>query len=187
MAPGTFTYSWIQSHVPDWETQLLYNQSGTQPFAEPVGPQPEQIRLLAYLAIANGSKGIAYWSDRFLADSHLGRDRLLMTATINQEIEMLEPILGEVNETPQWIATKNPDVKAAVLRSPKGVLVLPVWLGKDSQFVPGQGASLAKLIDQRPAGARAACVRGRSCRARSAACRPSARSAAPRSSFPSSA
>jgi hypothetical protein len=157
MNPGTFTYSWIQSHVPDAETQLLYNQAGSQPFAEPVGPQPEQIRLLAYLAIANGSKGIAYWSDRFLADSHLGRDRLLMAATINQEIEMLEPILAEVNETPQWIATKNGEVKAAVLRSPKGVLVLPVWLGKDAQFVPGQEA-VAKLtinVPQVPASMRA--------------------------------
>ena len=144
MAPGTFTFSWIQTHIPDWETQLLYNQNGNQPFTEPVGPQPEQIRLLVYSAIGNGAKGIALWSDRFLADSHMGRDRLLMAATINQEIEMLEPILSEVTEAPQWIDTKTPDVKAAVLRTPKGVLVLPIWLGKGAQFVPGQGA-VAKL------------------------------------------
>jgi hypothetical protein len=144
MNPGTFTYSWIQTHVPDWETQLLYNQPGSQPFAEPIGPQPEQIRLLVYSAIANGSKGISFWSDRFLADSHQGRDRLLMAATLNQEIEMLEPLLAEVNEPPQWIETKNKDVKAAILRSPKGILVLPIWLGKGAQFVPGQGA-VAKL------------------------------------------
>ncbi|HEX3314216.1 MAG TPA: hypothetical protein VHR72_04950, partial [Gemmataceae bacterium] len=157
MHQGTFTYSWIQTHVPDWETQLLYNQAANQPFAEPVGPQPEQIRLLVYSAIANGSKGIAFWSDRFLADSHLGRDRLLMAATINQEIEMLEPILAEVNEAPQWIDTKRPDVKAAILRSAKGVLVLPIWLGKGAQFVPGQ-AAVAKLtinVPQVPASMRA--------------------------------
>ena len=146
MNPGTFNFSWVQTHVPDWETQLLYNQPGSQPFAEPIGPQPEQIRLLVYSAIASGSKGIAFWSDRFMADSHQGRDRLLMAATINQELEMLEPILAEVNREDgvEWIDTKNTDVKAAVLRSPKAILVLPIWLGKGSQYVPGQGA-VAKL------------------------------------------
>src|SRR5262249_60083491 len=80
------------------------------------------------------------WSDRYLADSHQGRDRLLTMALLNQEMEMLEPLLVSVDQDPQWIDTSNPDVKAAVLRCPKGVLVLPMWLGTGAQFVPGQGA-----------------------------------------------
>jgi hypothetical protein len=142
--PGIYTWSWIQTHVPDWDAQLLYGQVGTQAFTEPIGPQPEQIRLLAYSAVAGGAKGIAFWSDRFLADSHMGRDRLLMCATINQELEMLEPILSGVNETPQWIDTRTPEIKAAILRSPKGIIALPMWHGGGAQFVPGQ-AAVAKL------------------------------------------
>ena len=41
-------------------------------------------------------------------------------------------------------ATK-PEVKAAVFRSPeRGVLVLPMWLGKGAQFVPGQCAAASR-------------------------------------------
>ena len=66
--PGAFTWTWIQTHLPDFNTQLLYGQSAASTFTVPIGPQPEQIRLLAYSAIASGNKGLAYWSDRFLAD-----------------------------------------------------------------------------------------------------------------------
>ena len=57
---------------------------------------------------------------------------------------MLEPILMSLDEPPQWIDTSVPEVKAAVLRTAKGALVLPIWLGKGSQYVPGQ-AAVAKL------------------------------------------
>ena len=141
--PGTFTWTWIQTQIPDWFTNLLYDRSGTAAFTEPVGPQPEQIRLLTYNALAAGCKGLGFWSDRFLADSHQGRDRLLCCALLNQELEMLEPFLVGVEES-QWVDTSSPDVKAAVLRSAKGIVVLPVWQGKGAQFVPGQ-AAVSKL------------------------------------------
>ena len=78
--PGSFTWTWIQTHVPDWTSELLYHQDPRAEFKEPIGPQPEQIRLLAYTALASGCRGLAYGSDRFLADSHQGRDRLLCCA-----------------------------------------------------------------------------------------------------------
>jgi hypothetical protein len=142
--PGTFTWTWIQTHMPDWFTNVLYERSSTAAFTEPVGPQPEQVRLLTYTALAAGCKGLGFWSDRFLADSHQGRDRLLCCAVLNQELEMLEPFLVSVDEAPQWIDTSVPAVKAAVMRTAKGVLVIPIWQGKGAQFVPGQ-AAVSKL------------------------------------------
>jgi hypothetical protein len=142
--PGIFTWTWIQTHLPDWYSELLYHQNALAEFREPVGPQPEQIRLLAYTALASGSKGLAYWSDRFLADSHQGRDRLLCCALLNQEMDMMEQMLVTVDDAPQWIDTSSIDIKAAVLRCNQGVLVIPIWQGKSSQLVPGQ-ASAAKL------------------------------------------
>lgn len=142
--PGIFTWTWIQTHLPDWYAELLYNQNAAAEFKEPVGPQPEQIRLLSYAALASGCKGLAYWSDRFLADSHQGRDRLLGCALLNQEMDMIEPMLVTAEDAPQWIDTSVVDVKAAVLRCNQGVLVIPIWQGKFSQFVPGQ-AAVAKL------------------------------------------
>ncbi len=133
-------WTWIQTHIPDWQTQVIYGKKSLEGFAEPIGPQPEQIRLLTYIGLATGCRGLAFSSDRFLADSHQGRDRLLMMAMLNQEIHMLEPLLLTLRETPSWIDTSNPHVKAAILRCEKGLLVLPIWLGDGAQYVPPQGA-----------------------------------------------
>jgi hypothetical protein len=138
---GRFTWTWIQTHLPDWYTTLVYDRPGAAGFAEPIGPQPEQIRLLTYCALAAGCKGLGFWSDRFLANTHQGRDRLLELALLNQELQMLEPLLLSVIRPPAWIDTSIPDVKAAVLRTEHGTLVLPMWLGAGAQFVPGQYAT----------------------------------------------
>jgi hypothetical protein len=137
MPPDTFCWTWIQTHLPDWFMTTAYQRT-TGRFTEPIGPQPEQIRLLAYTAVGAGYRGLGYWSDRFLADSHMGRDRLLTLALLNQEFRMLEPLLIAAKD-PQWIETSHPFVMAAVMRTDKAVLVLPIWMGPGSQFVPSQG------------------------------------------------
>jgi hypothetical protein len=139
-----YMWTWVQTHLPDWYTQLVYDRPSASAFQEPIGPQPEQIRLLTYTALAAGYHGLGFWSDRFLADSHQGRDRLLCLALLNMELQMLEPMLVSADE-PAWIDTSVKDVKAAVMRTAHGTLVLPLWMGADSQFVPPQGAS-SKLI-----------------------------------------
>jgi hypothetical protein len=153
--PNTFMWTWIQTHMPEWYTQLLYDRPATASFDEPIGPQAEHVRLLTYTALASGCRGLAFWSDRFLADSHQGRDRLLTCALLNLEMEMLEPLLvrsDDASET-EWVDTSSPDVKAAVLRSPLGIVVLPVWQGKFAQIVPGQAAlnKLSIVVPQVPA------------------------------------
>jgi hypothetical protein len=137
--PGTFLWTWVQTHLPDWYTTLVYDRPGSSTFSEPIGPQPEQVRLLTYIALASGCRGVGFWSDRFLADSHQGRDRLLGLALLNQELKMLEPLLVTA-EAPTWLPTFVPDVQAAVLRCERGVLVLPMWIDKGAQYVPGQSA-----------------------------------------------
>jgi hypothetical protein len=135
-----FFWTWIQTQAPDWYTTLVYERKGSDGFTEPVGPQPEQIRLLTYLALSAGCRGLAYWSDTFLDDAHQGRDRLLGVALLNQELSMLEPLLVTADGPPTWIATSIPEVKAAVFRTAKGVLVVPIWCGRGAQYVPGQAS-----------------------------------------------
>jgi hypothetical protein len=155
--PGTFTWTWVQTHMPDWFTHVLYDRGATGAFADPVGPQAEQIRLLTYTALASGCRGLCFWSDRFLADSHQGRDRLLSCALLNHELDILEPLLVNVDEAPQWLDTSLPDIKAAVLRTAKGIVVIPIWQGKGAQFVPGQAAApkLSIVVPQVPPSAQA--------------------------------
>ncbi|HZU35537.1 MAG TPA: hypothetical protein VFA18_06510, partial [Gemmataceae bacterium] len=138
--PGTFLWTWVQTHLPDWYTRMIYHRPAEAGFNEPVGPQPEQIRLLTYAALAAGCRGVAFWSDQFLADSHQGRDRLLMLALLNQEMQMLEPLLTTA-KLRTWVDTSIGEVKAAVFDCDRGVLVLPIWFGSHSQFVPGQSAT----------------------------------------------
>jgi hypothetical protein len=145
-----FCWTWIQTHWPDWFLNTAYERSSNGRFTEPVGPQPEQIRLLCYTALGCGYRGLGFWSDRFLADSHTGRDRLLALALLNQEFRLLEPLLVSVNREPQWIPSYlatppgfpdsiNPAVMAAVLYCDKAVLVLPIWMGLGSQYCAPQG------------------------------------------------
>ncbi len=136
-----YSWTWIQTHLPDWYTELMRQGVEKSDGEELLGPQPEQMRLLAYIALAAGYRGLAFWSDRYLADSHAGRDRLLAMALLNQELRMLEPVLVQANGPPEWIPTKNGNVNAAVFRTPAGMLVLPIWVGPGSQYVPAQGAS----------------------------------------------
>jgi hypothetical protein len=141
---GGFSWTWVQTHLPDWYTSLIYDRTGVgASFKEPIGPQPEQIRLLTYIAVGSGCRGLGFWSDRFLADSHTGQDRLLTLALLNKELEILEPLLM-TSVKPEWIETSVPDVKAAVFRPMpgvgRGVVILPMWMGNSSQFVPAQGA-----------------------------------------------
>jgi hypothetical protein len=154
--PGIFLWTWIQTHLPEWYTTLIYDRPNVSGFDEPVGPQGEQIRLLTYIALASGYRGLGFWSDRYLADSHQGRDRLLTLALLNQEIQMLEPMLLAA-DSPRWIETSRGDVKAAVFHTDRGVLVLPIWMGQDSQFVPGQAAAsrLSITVPEVPGGAQA--------------------------------
>jgi hypothetical protein len=154
--PGIFLWTWIQTHLPEWYTALVYDRPNVSSFDEPIGPQGEQIRLLTYIALANGYRGLGFWSDRYLADSHQGRDRLLTLALLNQEIQMLEPVLLAA-DSPRWIDTSRREVKAAVFHTDRGVLVLPIWMGQGSQFVPGQAAAsrLSIVVPEVPAGDRA--------------------------------
>jgi hypothetical protein len=158
---GTFMWTWVQTHLPDWYTSLVYKKPAAGGFDEPVGPQPEQITLLTYAAISAGCRGIGFWSDQFLADSHQGRDRLLTLALLNLQLRMLEPLLETADEPGMdefsWITTGHGEVRAAVLRTKYGVLVLPIWVGKGAQFVPGQSAnvSMSMVVPQVPVGMQA--------------------------------
>jgi hypothetical protein len=137
--PGKMTWTWVQTHLPEWYVQQLCGQPEVEKFDFPVGPHPEQIRILTYLALAAGHRGLGFWSDRYLANTHHGRDRLLELALLNTEIEMLKPVLMSAQDPAKWVPTSEPAVQAAIIRGPKDIVVLPVWLGSGAQYCPPQG------------------------------------------------
>ncbi len=148
-APNTYCWTWVQTHLPDGFLRVAYDEKAPAP-KEALGPQAEQVRLLAYVALGCGYRGLAFWSDRFLADSHAGRDRLLGLALLNQELQMLEPLLVKATREPIWVPTSQPEVSAAIIHLPGAVLVLPIWIGGGAQYVPPQ-AAVAELLVTVPA------------------------------------
>jgi hypothetical protein len=134
--PGKLSWTWIQTHLPEWYLGLVHGDPACENFPAPVGPHPEQIRLLTYLSLAAGYRGIGYWSDKFLADSCHGQDRLLEIALLNAEMELLEPVLMATQDSAEWRKTNHPNVFAAILRGAKETVVLPIWLGAGTQYCP---------------------------------------------------
>jgi hypothetical protein len=139
-------WTWIQNHIPDWYITTVMGQKLTDTFTDPIGPHPEQVRLMAYIALASGCRGLGFWSDRFLADSHQGRDRLQGIALLNAEIDMLSPALLAIRERPLWLPTSEKNVRAALLQGERGTVLLPIWFGPNTQFVPDQGSVSALKI-----------------------------------------
>jgi hypothetical protein len=137
--PGKMTWTWVQTHVPDWLAQAVCGRPDPEKFDEPIGPHPEQIRTLTYLSLAAGHRGLGFWSDKYLENPYHGRDRLLELALLNTEIDLLKPVLFAAPDPARWVTTNSPNVQAAILRGAKEILVLPVWLGYGSQYTPSQG------------------------------------------------
>lgn len=156
-APGKLSWTNIQTHLPEWYQEAVFGKPNCDRFDQPVGPHPEQIRLLTYLAVAAGYRGLTYWSDQFLSDACHGEPRLLEIALLNVEMELLEPLLLASQEAAAWQSTSDPNVMAAVLSSGKDTVVLPIWVGAGSQYVPDAMAPpvLSVTVPRIPDGATA--------------------------------
>jgi hypothetical protein len=150
--PGKLAWTWVQTHLPEWFAEKLCGQPDPAAFDDPIGPHPEQLRILTYLSLAAGYRGLGFWSDKYLENACHGRDRLLELALLNSEIEMLRPVLLSASDPAKWRPTDNGNVQAAVIRGGKEILVLPVWLGYGSQYTPAQAAlpSLTVVIPAVP-------------------------------------
>ena len=70
--------------------------------------QPEQIRTAAYAAIAAGCRGICFKADGDLSQGP-GRIATIEMALLNEEFDLLEPILADPDRTIRALNTYNPD------------------------------------------------------------------------------
>jgi hypothetical protein len=200
LRPGSFVTTWIQTestHSLDVESEIDQTSATSSARQEtrttdPIVVEPEQIRQLVWASLISGCRGIGYWKRTpFDADQPGLRERELIMAITNQEIELLEPWLATHRvidyqrvsiEQPErqdskkknslttesaarelrqeakearmrLMATKKSSVvdtdnhvELAIIDSANGMLVVPMWYQKDSQYVPGRMASRELLI-----------------------------------------
>lgn len=137
--PGTPIWTTVQTqYSPVWIRQL----EGLDPSRPAPRTIPyEQLRLLVFTAMGAGSRGLLFEQTTPLSATDAAtRTRAMALELINRELTMLEPWLagGSLSGT---ITSTVPEVGGAVLRSDRARLLLPVWVGKGSQYVPGQSSA----------------------------------------------
>ena len=143
-----FNWTWIQTHMPEWQVRLLYDRPIADDFPEPIGPQPEQIRLLTYIALANGCKGLGFWTDRFLADSRQGRDRLLQMAHAESRNRNARTAADGHDRGDSLDSIFAPIDQGGALRTTgKGLLALPIWLGSGEVRSAARRRSGLEVLD----------------------------------------
>jgi hypothetical protein len=124
--------------------QLMALEPGYVP---PATVSSEQVRLLAYTAVAAGSRGLVFTSDSPLdAPDPDAQQRAMMLDLLNLELSPMGPwaAAGSVVATAK---SNLPDVSGAVLRTEHARLLVPLWSAAGAQCVPAQptAASLTLL------------------------------------------
>ncbi len=133
---------------------LIWNTIQTQPsaalreqlttiepeFAAPLTVPSEQIRLLTYLSLSSGCRGLLFESQTPLtADDPDTRQRAMTLELLNLELRPIEPWLAGGTLVTQ-VKGNRPEVTGAVLRSQRSRLLLAFWTDQGAQYTPGQAA-----------------------------------------------
>jgi hypothetical protein len=152
-SPGTPIWTTVQTQPNEALRQQL---AALEPgFSPPLCVPAEQVRLLAYTAIASGSRGLLFLSDSPLdaADPET-KQRAMSLELLNLELEVIEPWVAAgtcappaeaVGCTPPNKTLAN-EVLGAVLRTDQAWLLLPIWTAPQAQYVPPQSAANALTL-----------------------------------------
>jgi hypothetical protein len=135
--PGTTLWTTIQTQpLPGHAEQLalLTNQPSQ-------GNLPsEQIRLVTFSAVAAGARGLCFQSQsRLDAEDPATRERAANLELLNLELDLIEPWCAG-GSLVAYADVNNPEIRGAVLQTAHAQLLLPLWVGRHAQFVPGQSA-----------------------------------------------
>jgi hypothetical protein len=136
---GTPIWTTVQTQPNEsLRTQLSLMEPG---YNAPLTVEPEQMRLLAYTAIAAGSRGLVFASDTPLDSPDVEtRQRAMALELLNLELDVIEPwaAAGSCVATAE---TNNREVVGTVLLADRARLLLPLWLSPHAQCVPSQSAA----------------------------------------------
>ncbi|HUY87168.1 MAG TPA: hypothetical protein VMV10_00385 [Pirellulales bacterium] len=141
--PGTAFWTTIQTQFAPQLAQQVALLSERRARAPSL--QSEQIQLLVQSAVAAGARGLVFAS-RSALDATDGetQQRARTLELINRELALIDRwvAVGELRAKLSGIdaSDANPGVSAAVLQTDQTRVLLPVWLGTDGQYVPGQSA-----------------------------------------------
>jgi hypothetical protein len=135
--PGTPFWATVQTQP---NRSLVEQLKSLNPNGPPdVNVELEQIRQLAFLAVASGARGIVFQSRSALtADTPEARLRATALRQLNFELSLIEPwaASGDVIST---VTTSDPSIGGVVLGTERSRLVIPMRLAAENQHVTGAG------------------------------------------------
>lgn len=137
--PGTPVWATVQTEVaPETQEQAFRLTAGR---VRELTVDSEQIRLVAYTALAGGARGLLFESrSRLDENGPTSRLRARTLELLNLELGMVEPWLATGNFS-MTVPGSDPETLAALFESTYSRVLLALWSGHGAQFVPGQLAS----------------------------------------------
>ena len=137
--PGTPVWVTVPTH-PDRAVMLQWQQWGLS--SDQIDRIPaDQVRLLTYLALTAGARGLLFRSQSSLSGTDSAtRERCLSLELMNRELEWIEPFLA-AGQFLSLVPSDQREVIGALFRTDRARLLVPLWLGPRAQFVPGQSAA----------------------------------------------
>ncbi|MFW6114419.1 MAG: hypothetical protein ACOC7K_01620 [bacterium] len=99
--------------------------------------EPDQIRLMAYHAIASGARGLLFRSrSRLDSSDRLTEIRANTLERLNQELAIVEP-WATTGAHEHELETSDPSARASVLKTERSRLLLVIRRAADQQYVAG--------------------------------------------------
>jgi hypothetical protein len=163
--PGTPIWSVVQTQLsPELQMQAAGLSAGR---ASSPSVSVEQVRLLAYHALAGGSRGLLFNSPtRLDAQDPATRVRAAGLELLNYELDAIEPwgasgslvatapvttaevpkpgttiTRGQAPKLLEYNLPPLPNVQVALLQTERARLLMPLWTGPGAQYVAGQQAA----------------------------------------------
>jgi hypothetical protein len=133
--PGTPFWTCVQTQIAETtrEQQLLFPD-----FRAPAAADNESLRLLTYLAITSGARGIEFQSESPLS---VAPPSLQLTlALLNFELDLVEPWTAAGSNV-TVASTGDPQLVGFILQTEKARLLVPMRLAPASQYLPRPATS----------------------------------------------
>ena len=141
---GTPVWTTVQTQPNEaLRQQLMALEPGYVP---PLAVSPDQMQLLAYTAVASGSRGLVFVSDSPLdAPDPDTRQRAMTLELLNLELQLLEPWAAAGSFVAN-VQSNIAEISGAVLLTKHTRLLLPLWFSPGAQCVPSQSAAHALTL-----------------------------------------